>query len=85
MRVSIIVSEVDGTCARCTLLRLALVCVLLRPGVCLRCCDEVVTVLINHAWRCHPAPGPPAAAPSVAARGAAEEHTHLSEVGSPPA
>jgi hypothetical protein len=85
MRVSIIVTDADETCGRCTLLRLALVCVRLRPGVCLPCCDEVVAVLIDHAGRCHPTPGTRAAAPFRAGYGKEEEHTHMAEPGSPPA
>ena len=57
MHVSIIVTEDDEVCWRCKLLRLALILVLLRPHVCLRCCNEIVRTLSHHARRGHLAPG----------------------------
>jgi hypothetical protein len=83
VRISIIVSDATGGCPQCRLLRLALILLLLGPGICLRCCDEILMVLIDHAGRCHSPTGLPAAGPSVAGGGREVEHTHV-EVASPP-
>ncbi|HYB40195.1 MAG TPA: hypothetical protein VEL75_00405 [Candidatus Methylomirabilis sp.] len=74
MHVSIIVREGDAICWPCKLLRSALILLLLRPRICLGCCDEIIGILSHHAARGHVKRGPGAVARPRAADCLREEH-----------
>ena len=76
MHVSIIVREDDEVCWRCKLLRLALICALLRPHVCLRCCDAIVRGLAAHAGQGHVLPELLGDYPALWSASGPVEHSH---------